>query len=180
MPVLMRSNAAVQRPRDTLSSAARVHNEVAHMRRPRRRVTVRCNCLLGCTIYVVIEPREATTQARAKHHHLMGCNLERYLHHPDTRHCGCPALVQSQPKPVRKQLTSFHTAVTRPTLVVALDVDLGHPSAVILFIEPIRTLKGQVAGRAEFAIGEADENVVLSILDSDVSSMESWTHANDA
>jgi hypothetical protein len=31
----MAANAAVQRPRDHVSSAARVHNEMAHMRRAR-------------------------------------------------------------------------------------------------------------------------------------------------
>jgi hypothetical protein len=31
----MTPNAAVQRPRDQLSSAARVHNEMTHMRRAR-------------------------------------------------------------------------------------------------------------------------------------------------
>jgi hypothetical protein len=36
---MLSPNAAVQRPRDQLSSAARVHNEVAHMRRARADVS---------------------------------------------------------------------------------------------------------------------------------------------
>jgi hypothetical protein len=35
----MTHNAAVQRPRDRVSSAARVHNEMTHMRRARAAVS---------------------------------------------------------------------------------------------------------------------------------------------
>jgi hypothetical protein len=40
------SNATVQRLHATLTSAAHVHNDMTHLRQ-RRRITVRCNCLLG-------------------------------------------------------------------------------------------------------------------------------------
>ena len=40
-------NAAVQRPRAALSSAQQAHNEMARLLRTRRRITVRCNCLLA-------------------------------------------------------------------------------------------------------------------------------------
>jgi hypothetical protein len=140
-------------------------------------MTVRSNCWLGGTIYVVMEPRETTTQACAKHAQLMRADVERHLHRPDALHCGRPALVESQSKPTRKQLASFHTTVSRPTLVVALNVDLGHPSATILFIEPKRALKDQVRVGVGLAIGKTDDNVLLSILYGDVSSVESRTHA---
>ena len=44
-------NAAVQRPRDHVSSATHVHNEMAHVRRARADVSRSGNCLLcGATV----------------------------------------------------------------------------------------------------------------------------------
>ena len=47
----MPHNAAVERPRDDVSSAPRVHNEMTHMRRARD--AVRSNCLLADKLVVV-------------------------------------------------------------------------------------------------------------------------------
>jgi len=50
LPFECASNAAVQPPRDHVSSAAHVHNANDELApRPRRRITVRCNCLLAGT-----------------------------------------------------------------------------------------------------------------------------------